>query len=62
MIKKFTLITIIIFIMSSLVVFGKNNIKYEVCESNIKIFLNNNEMKFDLPVFVINGRTYVSLR
>ncbi len=62
MIKKFMLIIMIIFIMSSLIVFGKNNIKYEVCESNIKFFLNDNEMKFDLPVFVINGYTYVSLR
>lgn len=62
--KKFILITIIIIITSSLVIFAKDNIKltYEGYESNIKILFNDKEVKFDLPIIMINGHTYIPLR
>ena len=62
--KKFILIFTLIIIMSSLVVFANGNIKlkYEAYESYAKIFLNYKEIKFDLPITVINGHTYVPLK
>lgn len=58
--KKF----IVIVIMSSLAIFANENIKlkYDVYKSYTKIFLNYKEIKFDLPVVIINGCTYVPLK
>lgn len=62
--KKFVLITIIIIVISSLAIFAKDNVKlkYEAYESNIKVLFNDKEIKFDLPITIINGNTYVPLR
>ncbi len=62
MIKKFIPISIIIIIMSSLIIYGKNSMKYEVHNSITKIFFNDKEIKFNLPVVVINDYTYIPLR
>ncbi len=62
MLKKFMLIVTVITIISTLVIYAKDNIKYEVYDSNIRIFFGDKKIKFDLPVVVIDNYTYIPLR
>ena len=61
--KKLVAISIAITaVMSFLIASATNNMRYDAYENDVKIFFNEQEVKFDLPVVIIDNRTYIPLR
>lgn len=60
--KKITIMFVIILTLLSSTVLSDNMFRFDVYESNAKIFLNENEEDFDMPIITINGYTYIPLR
>lgn len=59
--KKVILVTslLVITIMSTFVF---ANVKFEAYDSDIKIYYNDKEVKFKLPIVIINGNTYIPIK
>lgn len=60
--KKVLAIFVVICIVCSSFAIAQGDAIFDIIKYNFNIFYNGNELKFDSPVLLINGQTYVPLR